>query len=73
MPIAQNGRVIGNPIDESGMLLRDGGGFILKADVGGQWRLDLHRVPVDLVGKRVRVIGRQSEPDLIDVEGVQPG
>jgi hypothetical protein len=29
-------------------------------------------MPVDLVGKRVRVIGLRSEPDLIDVEGVQP-
>jgi hypothetical protein len=60
-------------IDETGMLLREGGGFVLKRDAGGKYRLDLHRMPVDLVGKRVRVIGVQSEPDLVDVEGVQPG
>jgi hypothetical protein len=60
-------------IDETGMLLREGGGFILKRDSGGHWRLELHRLPVDLVGKRVRVIGIRSAEDLIDVEGVQPG
>ena len=60
-------------IDETGLLLRDGGGFILQRDLGGRWRLDMHRVPVDLVGKRVRVIGVQAQADLVDVEGVQPG
>lgn len=63
---------IGDIIDESGLLLREGGGFILQRDRGGTWRLVLQRVPVDLVAKRVRVIGIQTESDLIDVEGVQP-
>ena len=60
-------------IDETGMLLRVGGGFALRRDLGGLWRLDLHRVPVDLVGKRVRVIGIRSGADVVDVAGVQPG
>ena len=60
-------------IDETGMLLRVGGGFALRRDTGGLWRLDLHRTPVDLVGKRVRVIGVRTGPDRVDVEGVQPG
>jgi hypothetical protein len=30
-------------------------------------------VPVDLVGKRVRVIGVQADAELVEVEGVQPG
>ena len=60
-------------IDETGMLLRVGGGFALKRDAGGLWRLDLHRTPVDLVGKRVRVIGIRTGEDRVDVEGVQPG
>lgn len=64
---------IGDPVDESGLLLREGGGFILQRDRGGHWRLDLHRVPVDLVGKRVRLIGTQSDTDLVEVDGVQPG
>ncbi len=60
-------------IDETGMLHRLGGGFALKRDTGGLWRLDLHRVPVDLVGKRVRVIGVRTGADRVDVEGVQAG
>ena len=61
-----------DPIDLSGLLLREGGGFILQSDHGTTWRLVLHRVPVDLVAKRVRVIGVQTGEDVIDVEGVQP-
>lgn len=54
------------------MLLRDGGGFVLKRDVGGYYRLELHRMPVDLVEKRVRVIGVLIGPDHVDADGVQP-
>lgn len=62
----------GEAIDETGMLHRVGGGFALKRDGGGLLRLELHRTPVDLVGKRVRVIGiRHGEA--VTVEGVQPG
>lgn len=61
-----------NSIDESGMLLRDGGGFILRGDDGRVWRLVLPRTPVDLVEKRVRIVGRVAG-DLIDADGVQPG
>jgi hypothetical protein len=63
---------MGDPVDEQGMLLRDGGGFLLQRDRGGRWRLDMHRVPVDLVAKRVRVIGVEAGDGLVDVEGVQP-
>ncbi|MDB5684926.1 MAG: hypothetical protein JWM75_2624 [Sphingomonas bacterium] len=63
----------GDVVDETGMLLRDGGGFVLHRDRGGRWRLDLSRVPVDLVGKRVRVAGIEAGDDLVDVDGVQPG
>lgn len=61
----------GNDVDETGLLVREGGAFILRRDTGGEWRLQLHRVPVDLVGKHVRVIGVKIEPEVIDVEGVQ--
>jgi hypothetical protein len=64
---------IGHPVDESGTLLRKGGGFVLQRDAGGQWRLDLHRMPVDLVGKRVRLVGVRTGEDLVEVEGVRPG
>lgn len=59
-------------VDETGMLLRQGGGFVLRRDSGGIWRLELSRVPVDLVGKRVRMIGRLHADGHIEVEGVQP-
>jgi hypothetical protein len=60
----------GAAIDETGMLLREGAGFVLNRDVGGCWQLMLHRVPVDHVGKRVRIVGVLAEPGLVDVDGV---
>lgn len=54
------------------MLLREGGGFALKRDQGGYYRLELRRTPVDLVEKRVRVIGVLIATGHVDVEGVQP-
>jgi hypothetical protein len=62
----------GTRIDETGMLVREGGGFMLRRDEGGRYRLDLHRVPVDHVEKRVRVTGVMVEDDLVDVDGVSP-
>jgi hypothetical protein len=60
----------GVAIDETGMLVRDGGGFALVRDAGGRYRLDLRRVPVDEVEKRVRVIGALVGDGLVEVEGV---
>ncbi|WP_407695104.1 DUF5818 domain-containing protein [Sphingopyxis fribergensis] len=54
------------------MLLRDGGGFALRRDLGGRWRLDLHRVPIDHIEKRVRVTGVIVGEDLVDVDGIAP-
>lgn len=54
------------------MLRRLGGGFALQRDRGGIYRLDLHRTPVDLVEKRVRVIGVKTADDRVDVDGIQP-
>ena len=62
----------GDPVDETGTLVRDGGGFVLRRDRGGRWILNLHRVPVDHVEKRVRVVGVMAGADLVDVEGVAP-
>jgi hypothetical protein len=60
----------GAPIDETGMLTRDGGAFWLRRDAGGRYRLDLRRTPVDEVEKRVRVIGVYIGDDAVDVDGV---
>ena len=61
---------VGDRIDETGMLLLEGGGFILRRDGGGRFLLDLRRAPVDEVSKRVRVIGTLVGQDFVDVDGV---
>jgi hypothetical protein len=63
---------IGTRIEETGTLLRDAGGFSLRRDLGGRWKLDLHRVPVDFVEKRVRITGVVVSEGLVDVDGVAP-
>ncbi|MBA2936194.1 hypothetical protein HZF05_19095 [Sphingomonas sp. CGMCC 1.13654] len=61
---------IGSSIEETRTLVRDGGGFALRRDAGGRYRLDLHRLPIDEVEKRVRVVGTLVEDELVDVDGV---
>lgn len=63
---------IGMRIEETGTLLRDAGGFSLRRDLGGRWKLDLHRVPVDHIEKRVRITGIVVGEGLVDVERVAP-
>jgi len=61
---------IGSRIDETGTLIREGGGFFLRRDSGGRYSLELNRVPVDHVEKRVRVIGTLVAEGLVSVDGV---
>jgi hypothetical protein len=61
---------IGTRIDEVGTLIRDGDAFYLRRDVGGRYQLELHRTPVDLVEKRVRLVGKLVGPDLVNADGV---
>lgn len=63
---------VGTRIDEVGTLIRDGGAFYLRRDLGGRFELALHRTPVDLVEKRVRLIGTIVGPDRVDADGVAP-
>jgi hypothetical protein len=63
---------IGTRVDETGTLIRDGGAFYLRRDSGGRFELELHRTPVDLVEKRVRLIGTLVGPDLVNADGVAP-
>ncbi|WP_174274039.1 DUF5818 domain-containing protein [Sphingomonas bacterium] len=62
---------VGAAIDETGLLLREGGAFYLSRDMGGRYLLSLRRVPVDGVHKQVRVIGHYAGGDLIEVDGIQ--
>lgn len=63
---------IGTRIEETGTLLRDAGGFSLRRDLGGRWKLDLHRIPVDHIEKRVRIKGVVVAEGLVDVDGAAP-
>ncbi len=64
--------IIGSRVDETGTLLRDGGAFYLRRDLGGRYQLELHRTPVDLVEKRVRLIGTLVGAYLVNADGVAP-
>ena len=63
---------IGKSIDETGTLIRDGAGFYLRRDLGGQYALELRRVPVDFIEKRVRVVGTLVADNLVSADGVGP-
>jgi hypothetical protein len=63
---------IGAPVNETGRLLRDGGGFLLRRDAGGLFRLVLLRVPVDHVEKHVRIQGVFAGDGVVEVDGVAP-
>ena len=62
----------GNRIERFGTLIRKDAGFALRSDGGKLFHLQLHRVPVDHVEKRVRVTGILIDDDLIEAEGVAP-
>lgn len=64
--------VIGTRVDELGTLIRDGGAFYMRRDVGGRYQLELQRTPVDLVEKRVRLVGTMVGIDLVSADGVSP-
>ena len=63
---------IGTRIIEVGTLIRDGGAFYLRRDLGGRYQLELQRTPVDLVEKRVRLTGTLIGADLVSAGGVAP-
>jgi hypothetical protein len=62
--------VIGTRIDESGTLIREGGAFYLRRDLGGRYQLELYRTPVDEVEKRVRLVGTLVGADLVNADSV---
>ena len=63
---------IGDSIDETGTLVREGSTFILERDLGGHYVLELQRVPVDHVAKRVRVVGILVADRLVSSNAVGP-
>lgn len=63
---------IGTRTEESGTLIREKGHFILRRDVGGRWRLDLHRIGADLIEGRVTITGTVVAKGLMDVDTIAP-
>ena len=64
---------VGTRVDEVGTLTREGGAFYLRRDLGGRFELERHRTPVDLVEKRVRLVGTLVAPGVVNADGVSPG
>lgn len=58
--------------DLTGILLDAGPFPVLRVDDGGEWRLDVGRRHRHLLGLRVRVLGKRSDFDMIDVERIEP-
>lgn len=64
--------MIGTRISETGTLIRNGGAFYLRRDLGGRYQLELQRTPADLVEKRVRLVGTLVGADIVSADGVAP-
>lgn len=60
----------GTHYELEGLLLAGNIYPVLRIDGGGQWRLDLPSRYHKLIGRRVRVTGRRSEFDMLDVERI---
>jgi hypothetical protein len=71
-PRAPRISAVGTQIVETGTLVREGAAFVLRRDVGGLFRLEMSRVPVNNVGKRVCITGTVIAQDLVSVDGVAP-
>jgi hypothetical protein len=54
----------------TGVLLANGLLPMLRVDDGGEWRLDISGRYRHFLGKRVRVAGKRSEFDMINVEKI---
>jgi hypothetical protein len=62
---------LGVAVDEMGLVLRDGPRIILRVDDGGEWQLDLRSNHGQPFGRRVRVQGKRSGFNLIDVDRLE--
>jgi hypothetical protein len=63
---------LGSPIILTGTLIRDHGGFAVRVERGVLYHLQLHRTPVDLVEKQVRVTGALIGDHLVEADGIAP-
>lgn len=65
-----HGHSRGQQIDATGTLERGAHGPVLLMDGGGCWRLEVSWRARKWLGKRVRVVGRRVEFDLIEVDSI---
>jgi len=61
----------GNDRQYAGLLQRDAAGFLLQCDNGARYRLELLRVPVDEVEKRVVVTGQVRGDAVLEADGIR--
>ena len=54
------------------MCIRAVEGFALRRDIGGRWKPDLRRIPVDYVERFIRISGIIVADGLIDVDALRP-
>lgn len=62
---------LGATVQEAGLVLQDGHRTILRVDDGGEWQLDLRWRHGRPLGRRVRVKGKRSGFNVIDVDELQ--
>ena len=60
----------GERIDEIGTLVQAGGLTFFRRDNGGRYQLELHCLPVNLIKKRVRLVGTLVGPMLVHAGGI---
>ncbi|MDE1567098.1 DUF5818 domain-containing protein [Aquabacter sp. P-9] len=65
-----HGHSRGQEIDATGTLERGAHSPVLVLDGGGRWRLEASWRARKWLGKRVRVVGRRVEFDLIEVDSI---
>ena len=65
-----HGHSRGQQIDATGRLERGARGPVLVMGGGGAWRLEASWGARRWIGKRVRVVGRRVEFDLIEVDSI---
>jgi hypothetical protein len=61
----------GEPLDLIGVLLGEGPYPPLRMADGAEWRLDISGRYRRLLEQRVRITGRRSEFDMIDVDRIE--
>ena len=61
---------IGSHHDETGILVRHGDLLYLQRDAGGHWEIDAPDDVINLLGRRVRVVGRRTGFDRLTANQV---